>query len=36
VDKRLSQVRNVNNPHDFEDISPELVEFWEINGWLFE
>ncbi len=28
LDPRLGQVRNVKNPHDFEDVSPELIEFW--------
>lgn len=26
LDKRLHQLRNVENPHDFQDISPELEE----------
>ena len=28
VDKRLSQIRNIINPHDFEDVSPELIDYW--------
>jgi len=28
IDERLSQIRNVNDPHDYEDVSPELIHFW--------
>lgn len=28
IDERLSQIRNVDNPHDYEDVSPELIHFW--------
>jgi len=27
VDTRLSQIRAVNNPHNFEDISPEVAAY---------
>jgi len=29
IDRRLNQIRNVKNPHDYEDVSPELIDFWE-------
>lgn len=32
IDKRLSEIRNVNNPTDAENVSMELVEFWEKNN----
>ena len=28
IDERLSQIRNVDNPSDYEDVSPELIDFW--------
>jgi hypothetical protein len=28
IDERLNQIRNVKNPHDYEDVSPELIRFW--------
>jgi len=28
IDERLSQIRNVDDPHDYEDVSPELIHFW--------
>jgi len=28
IDERLSQIRNVDDPHDYEDVSPELIGFW--------
>jgi len=28
IDERLSQIRNVDNPHDYEEVSPELIHFW--------
>jgi len=31
IDERLNQIRNVDNPHDFEDVSPELIHFWVHN-----
>lgn len=32
IDQRLHQIRNVKNPHDFEEVSPELIEFWIAHG----
>ena len=26
IDKRLSQIREVNNPHNFEDVSPKIID----------
>ena len=28
IDERLCQIRQVDNPHHFEDVSPELIDFW--------
>ena len=28
IDKRLSEIRNVNNPHDAETVSPEVIDYW--------
>ncbi|MDP8216013.1 MAG: hypothetical protein P9L98_01660 [Candidatus Kaelpia imicola] len=28
IDKRLNQIRNVNNPHDFESVSLEVIDYW--------
>jgi len=32
IDKRLSQIRNINNPNDFENVSLELINFWQENN----
>ena len=31
IDQRLSEIRNVDNPHDTESVSPDLIEFWLKN-----
>ena len=31
IDKRLSEIRNVNNFTDVESVSLELIEYWEKN-----
>jgi hypothetical protein len=28
IDKRLSETRDVNNPHDAETVSPEVIDYW--------
>ncbi len=28
IDKRLSQIREVNNPHNYEPVSLELINYW--------
>ena len=28
VDKRLSEIRNVKNPHDAETVSLEVINYW--------
>jgi len=28
IDKRLSQVREVNNPHNYKDVSSKLINYW--------
>ena len=27
ADRRLGQLRNIHNPHDFEDVSVEVIDF---------
>jgi len=29
VDERLSEIRNVNNPHDRDFVDPEIIGFWK-------
>jgi hypothetical protein len=31
VDQRLNEIRNIKNPHDKKDISPELIVLWLKN-----
>lgn len=33
VDERLGQIRNVNNPHDYESVPTEVIQHWKSNGW---
>lgn len=28
IDKRLGEIRNINNPHDAESVSPEVIDYW--------
>ena len=28
IDRRLNEIRNVNNPYDWDRVSPELIEYW--------
>jgi len=28
IDKRLSEIRNVENPHDAETVSSEVIDYW--------
>ena len=28
IDKRLGEIRNINNPHDAESVSHELIDYW--------
>ena len=32
IDKKLSEIRNVNNPSDAESVSIEVIEYWEKNN----
>lgn len=32
IDKRLSQIRAVDNPHEYEDVSPEVISYWIDHG----
>jgi hypothetical protein len=36
VDERLGEIRNVDDPCDSEDVSPDLIEQWRKIGWLKE
>lgn len=28
VDKRLSEIREIGNPHNRETVSPEVINYW--------
>ena len=28
IDKSLGEIRNINNPHDFESVSQEVIGYW--------
>jgi len=28
IDERLSQIREVTNPHNYDYVSPELIYYW--------
>jgi len=32
IDAKLSQIRNINNPHDYETESRELIDYWISNN----
>lgn len=32
IDKRLNQIRNINNPHDWDMVSPEIINYWLENN----
>ena len=34
VDERLKEIRNINNPHDSESVSKELINYWNDHKWI--
>ena len=28
IDERLSQIREISNPHNYDNVSPELIYYW--------
>ena len=36
IDERLGQIRNVNNPHDFEDVDQDVIDHWKAMQAAFD